>query len=122
MAMGAANRAIAVFFDELDTALVLAFARAAIEHFDCEHVLERRLLGVMLAEADIRTSGMTWHRDAAHPRDFVDHFLRRQMHVGKIEAAGPLTRQAEDEQMAISGFDLGRLEHQDAEARLYCAE
>jgi len=86
MAVGAANRAVAVFFDEFDTALVLAFARPAIEHFDREYVLERRFFRVMLAEADVRASGMTRDRNAAHPRDFVDHFLRGQMDVREIEA------------------------------------
>src|SRR5713226_6431512 len=116
MAIGAANRAVAVFLDELNTALVLALTRAAIEHFDCEHVLERRFLGVMLAEADVRASGMTWNCDTAHPADFVDHFLRRQMHVGEIEAAGHLAGHAEDEDMAVVGFDFGRFEDEDAEA------
>src|SRR6266851_483443 len=116
MAIGAANRAVAVFLDEFDTALVLALARPAIEYFDCEYVLERRLLRVMLAEADVRASGMTWHCDTAHPGDFVDHFLRRQMHVGKIEAAGYLAGHAEDEHMAVVGFDFGGLEHENAEA------
>ncbi len=58
---------------------------------------------------------MARHRDSAHPRNFVDQFLRVQPDVGEIEAPRHLLGHAEDQHVAVVGLDFGSLEHHQAE-------
>ena len=65
---------------------------------------------------------MARQRDAAEPRDLADDVLRRQPHVGEVEARQDVVVHAEDQHVAVVGLDLGGVQDEEAVPVLQLAE